>query len=74
MYTKDTCIVRATEQLAEALNWIETSHDNLKYWYDKNPDMDRGLVHQLEDASAKLGYVLATLVTWDDEEVEGTDE
>lgn len=74
MATKDTCIIRSTEQLAKALNLIEASYDDLKYRYDENPDWDRGLLYQLKDASAKLGYTLATLVNWDDEEVEGTDE
>jgi hypothetical protein len=73
MATKDTCIIRSTEQLAEALNLLEASYYNLKYRYDENPGWDRGLLCQLEDASAKLGYALATLVNWDDDEVGGTD-
>lgn len=74
MSTKDIFIIRSTEQLAKALNFIEEAHDNLKYRCDENPNRYSSLLYQLDDASARLGYALATLVGWVDDEVEGTDE
>lgn len=64
----EPAVESATKRVARALNLVEASYEDLKFLYARNPDWDEGLLYQIQEATSLLGYTLATLTNWDDEE------
>lgn len=56
------------KRIAKALNLIEAANERLSFIFERNPEWYNGVQFQIEDAAAKLGFALATLHNWDDEE------
>lgn len=59
----------ARKRVAKALNLLETSVQELK-WACEDQGWNDEVVYQIEDASVKLGFALATLTCWDDPSTE----
>ena len=55
-------------RIAKALNIIEAANERLSFIFEQNPGWYNGVQFQIEDAVVKLGFALATLHNWDDEE------
>ena len=64
----ESAVESATKRVARALNLVEASYVDLKFLYARNPDWDESLLYQIQEAASMLGYTLATLTNWDDEE------
>ena len=63
-------IGRNCKRLAKTLNLLEAVHDELEFVFEQNPDWNPDVNWQIEEAACKLGFALATLSTWYDEEEE----
>lgn len=61
-------IERTRKRIAKCLNILEATFNELEYVFGQNPDWDAEIKWQVEDASCKLGFTLATLSNWFDEE------
>ena len=61
-------IERSRKRIAKCLNLLETTHNELEYVFEQNPDWNPDIKWQVEEASCKLGFTLATLSNWFDEE------
>ena len=61
-------IDRSVKRLAKALNLIEALRDELQFVFEQT-DWNDEVKWQIDEAAAKLGFSLATLSTWyeDDE-------
>ena len=68
----EPAVERSTKRVAKALNLLESSYEDFKFLYSRNPDWADGLLYQIQEATSLLGYTLATLTNWDDEEEEVT--
>ena len=64
-------IERSRKRLANCLNLLEAVTDELEYVFEQNTDWNSEIKYQIEEAATKLGFSLATLTNWfDDEEPE----
>jgi len=63
-------IERSRKRLAKCLNLLEAVTGDLEFIFDQNPDWNFEIKYQIEEAVAKLGFSLATLTTWYDDEPE----
>ena len=64
-------IERSRKRLANCLNLLEAVTDDLEYVFEQNTDWNSEIKYQIEEAATKLGFSLATLTNWfDDEEPE----
>ena len=59
-------IDRSVKRLAKALNLIEAMRDELQFVFEQT-DWNDEVKYQIDEASAKLGFSLATLATWYDD-------
>jgi hypothetical protein len=62
-------IEESKKMVAKAINILEAAVERVK-WACDDGDWDSGVAYQIEEAAEKLGYALATLTTWDDEDKE----
>ena len=64
-------IERSRKRLAKCLNLLEAVTNDLDYVFEQNRDWNSEIKYQIEEAACKLGFSLATLTTWyDDDEPE----
>ena len=63
-------IERSRKRLAKCLNLLEAVTNDLDYVFEQNPEWNSEVKYQIEEAVAKLGFSLATLTTWFDDEPE----
>ena len=64
-------IERSSKRLAKCLNLLEAVTDELEYVFEQNTDWNSDVKYQIDEAAGKLGFSLATLTNWfDDEEPE----
>ncbi len=64
-------IERSRQRLAKCLNLLEAVTGELEFVFEQNPDWNSEIKYQIEEAAVKLGFSLATLTTWyDDDEPE----
>lgn len=68
-------IDRSQKRLANCLNLLEAIHDELEFVFEQRTDWNSDITWQLDEAAVKLGFALATLTNWyDDDEPEKTTE
>jgi len=60
-------IEESKKMVAKAINILEAAVEKVK-WACEDADWDSGVMYQISEAAEKLGYALATLTTWDDDE------
>lgn len=58
------------KQIAKSLNSIEGAYEKLLFLFEKHPEWYNGVQYQIEGAVTKLGFALATLHNWFDDEEE----
>lgn len=63
-------IERSRERLAKCLNLLEAVTGELEFVFEQNRDWNSEIKYQIEEAACKLGFSLATLTTWYDDEPE----
>ena len=63
-------IERSRKRLANCLNLLEAVTDELEYVFEQNTDWNSEIKYQIEEAATKLGFSLATLTNWFDDELE----
>ena len=63
-------IERSRKRLAKCLNLLEAVTDELEYVFEVNRDWNSDVKYQIEEAAGKLGFALATLTNWYDDEEE----
>ena len=64
-------IERSRKRLAKCLNLLEAVTNDLEFVFEQNRDWNSEIKYQIEEAAVKLGFSLATLTTWyDDDETE----
>ena len=56
------------KRLAKCLNLLEAVTDELEYVFEQNRDWNSEIKYQIEEAATKLGFALATLTNWFDDE------
>jgi len=61
-------IDRTKKRLANVLNIIEAMHNELEFVFEQNRDWNSEIKWQIEEAATKLGFALATLTNWYDDE------
>lgn len=60
-------IDNARKRIAKCLNMLETTAQEVR-WACESENWNDDVVLQIEEAATKLGYTLATLYRWDDQE------
>lgn len=60
-------IERSKKAIAKILNQLETVEQELK-WACELADWNPDVAYQVEEAATKLGFALATLTNWFDDE------
>ena len=63
-------IERSRKRLAKCLNLLEAVTNDLDYVFEQNRDWNSEIKYQIEEAACKLGFSLATLTNWFDDESE----
>ena len=63
-------IERSRKRIAKCLNLLEAVHGELEFVFEQNPDWNPDIKWQEEEAACKLGFFLATLSNWYDDEEE----
>ena len=63
-------IERSRQRLAKCLNLLEAVTNELEFVFERNPDWNSEIKYQIEEAACKLGFSLATLTKWYDDEPE----
>ena len=63
-------IERSRKRIAKCLNLLEAVHGELEFVFEQNPDWNPDIKWQVEEAACKLGFTLATLSNWYDDEEE----
>lgn len=58
------------KQIAKSLNSIEDAYERLMFLFENHPEWENGIQYQIEEAVTKLGFALATLHNWFDDEEE----
>jgi len=62
------------KMLAEALNRIYAANERLEYVFENRRDWNSDVKFQIEEGATRLGYALACLTTWYDDEEESENE
>ena len=63
-------IERSRKRLAKCLNLLEAVTNDLEFVFEQNRDWNSEIKYQIEEAACKLGFSLATLTNWFDDESE----
>ena len=63
-------IEHSRKRIAKCLNLLEAVHGELEFVLEQNPDWNPDIKWQVEEAACKLGFSLATLSNWYDDEEE----
>ena len=63
-------IERSRQRLAKCLNLLEAVTNDLEFVFEQNRDWNSEIKYQIEEAACKLGFSLATLTNWFDDEPE----
>ena len=63
-------IERSRKRIAKCLNLLEAVHGELEFVFEQNPDWTPDIKWQIEEVVCKLGFSLATLSNWYDNEEE----
>ena len=63
-------IERSRQRLAKCLNLLEAVTNDLEFVFEQNPDWNSEIKYQIEEAACKLGFSLATLTNWFDDDPE----
>ena len=63
-------IERSRKRLAKCLNLLEAVTGALEFVFEQNRDWNSEIKYQIEEAACKLGFSLATLTNWFDDEPE----
>ena len=63
-------IERSRKRLAKCLNLLEAVTGELEFVFEQNRDWNSEIKYQIEEAACKLGFSLATLTNWYDDEPE----
>ena len=63
-------IERSRKRIAKCLNLLEAVHGELEFVFEQNPMWDVDIKWQIEAAACKLGFSLANLSNWYDDEEE----
>jgi hypothetical protein len=64
-------IAEATQYMAKGINHIQIARNRLMWAFERNPDWDCSIEQDVIEGAEKLGYALATLVRWYDDDDEG---
>ena len=67
-YTKN--IERSRKRIAKCLNILELVYNELEFVFEQNLDWTPDIKWQIEEVVCKLGFSLATLSNWYDDEEE----
>ena len=67
-------IERSRKRLAKCLNLLEAVTEELAFVFEQNPDWNSEIKWQIEEAAGKLGFSLATLTNWYDDEPENKEK
>ena len=67
---KDERIDESIKRISKALNLLEATSERLEAACDEH-GWDKGVVYQIQDAARNLGFSLATLNRWYDDDVMG---
>jgi hypothetical protein len=59
-------VENAKKRIAKILNMLQVTNQELK-WACESQNWNEDVIYDIEDAGLKLGYALASLMTWDDE-------
>jgi hypothetical protein len=59
-------VENAKKRIAKILNMLQVTNQELK-WACESQNWNEDVIYDIEDAGLKLGYVLASLMTWDEE-------
>ena len=59
-----------TEQIERSRKRLEAVTNELEFVFERNPDWNSEIKYQIEEAAGKLGFSLATLTNWYDDEPE----
>ena len=63
-------IERSRKRLAKCLNLLEAVTNDLDSVFEQNRAWNSEIKYQIEEAAVKLGFSLATLTNWFDDEPE----
>ena len=63
-------IERSRKRLAKCLNLLEAVTEELAFVFEQNLEWNSEVKWQIEEAAGKLGFSLATLTNWFDDEPE----
>ena len=61
-------IERNRKRLADCLNRLEAVYNDLEFVFEQNPNWNSEIQWQINEAAQKLGFSLATLTNWYDDE------
>lgn len=61
-------VSNALKNVANALNLVEAAQQELYWAFDAMRDWDDAIKYQVQEAAEKLGYALATLTNWNDDD------
>jgi len=67
-------IENSRKRLAKCLNLLEAIHDELDYVFEQKPEWNSEIQWQMDEATVKLGFALATLTGWYDDEPENNEK
>ena len=67
-------IERSRKRLAKCLNLLEAVTDEFAFVFEQNPEWNSEVKWQIEEAAGKLGFSLATLTNWYDDEPENKEK
>ena len=59
-------VENAKKRIAKILNMLQVTNQELK-WACESQNWNEDVIYDNEDAGLKLGYALASLMTWDEE-------
>ena len=59
-------VENAKKRIAKVLNMLQVTNQELK-WACESQNWNEDVIYDIEDAGLKLGYALASLMTWDEE-------
>ena len=59
-------VENAKKRIAKILNMLQVTNQELK-WACESQNWNEDVIYDIEDAGLKLGYALASLMTWDEE-------
>lgn len=59
-------VEKAKKRISKILNMLQITNQELK-WACESQDWNEDIIYDIEDAGLKLGYVLASLMNWDED-------